>query len=280
VNLEVEVEMEASRHPALLTDNEIAIHPDEEIAYRSISASSMVGLALGLLAPLSLIGPLLWVIPIVGLTVSLAALMRIAASEGALVGRWAALAGLVLCVVSLSTAASRSTIAKVLVSRQARAAAIEWIATLQAGQSQQAFEQTVEGIRAASTPPTKASGEADEHDHSSEDHHGHDHGHDHGPTHTPLEEFQLHPLVHFLMHEGATMEASFERDLGVEFGARRDVQIDQQFTLRSAGDAAQPTATVEIVLVRSSPSAPGPTQWLVSSYASDDLPLPTASNAP
>src|SRR5688572_8269686 len=80
-----------------------AIHAedlDQVANYRSMSGLAIVSLLLGLLAPVCFAAPVFLAIPLFGTALSLFALRRIAASEGALAGKWAATAGLALCVVS------------------------------------------------------------------------------------------------------------------------------------------------------------------------------------
>jgi hypothetical protein len=254
----------------VMTTNKVQDRPDEEITYRSVSVLAIVGLLVGLLAPLSMVAPLLWAIPIVGAAISLAAIVRIAGSDGALVGRGAALIGLALCVASISAAASRAAFSKYFVSREARDVALEWIATLQAGHDQQAFERTVEAARLQSAPPTTTPQQ--EHDHTQQpgDDHGHEHEHEHEDS--PLERFREDPVVDFLMTGGAKLQASFDRDLAVEFAPRKEARIEQQFALRADGHGAAQAVWLQIVLVRSSTSALGPPRWLISKFQSDDLP--------
>lgn len=263
--------METSTRTSVMNDNDVLVHPDEEITYRSVSVLSIVGLVVGLAAPLSLVAPLLWVVPIVGAAISLAAILRIASSDGALVGRGAALVGLVLCVVSISAAASRSGFAKYFVSRQAREVVLEWVAALQAGHSQQAFELTVEGARQSSTPASETQVQGDEQGNQR----GGEPEPDDAPAGSPLEKFLENPVVHFLMTDGANAQASFDRDLAVEFGARGEVHIQQQFTLRWTGsDETTPPVNVQIILTRSGSLASAASRWLVSDFQSDDLPVP------
>jgi len=260
-----------------MTANDVQVGPDEEIAYRSVSVLSIVGLVVGLLAPLGFVAPLLWVIPIVGTAISLAAIVRIAASDGALVGRGAAVVGLALCVASLSAAASRSAVAKFLVSRQARAAALEWIATLQAGEDQRAFERTVEAVRLQSAPPSPSPDP--EHIHSHQP--GDDHHHDEHVS-SPQERFRDDPVVDFLMSDGTKMEARFAGDLSIEFAPRKEMLVEQRFAFLfpTEGGMAEQATFVDIALVRSSTSALGPSRWLISKYRSDDLPRSVATDTP
>src|SRR4051794_40807962 len=85
---------------------------DEAIQYRSVSALALVSLVFGLLSPLSFGMPLLIVIPLFGIGVSIVALRRIAASEGALTGSWAAIVGLFLCIAFALAPFSRDAVVR------------------------------------------------------------------------------------------------------------------------------------------------------------------------
>src|SRR5438874_2243110 len=84
--------------------------PEETSSYRSLSVLAIISLVVGIAAPLAFIGPLLLAIPLFGIALSLVALRQIAASEGALAGRWAAITGLSLCVVSIIAPFSRDMV--------------------------------------------------------------------------------------------------------------------------------------------------------------------------
>jgi hypothetical protein len=248
---------------------------------------SIVALVVGLLSPLSFVAPLLWAVPIVGAAVSLAAIFRIDSSQGALIGRRAALVGLALCVASVSAAASRPMFAQQFISRQARRAALEWIALVQAGQSQQAFERTVASIQSPPTPLSDAQQPGDEREQRSSDEQEHNHEHAAGTRHTvlpgagsPLEQFREKPVVHFLMTDGADMRARYERDLAFSLGPRDDARIEQQFAICSAeGSPSTPSASVEISLLRTRISALVPPRWFVADFQGADLPSQAAASA-
>ncbi len=118
----------------------IGAKSDEDAAYRTVSILALVSLALGLVSPLAFFAPLLMVLPITGAILGLLAVRRIATSDGALIGRTAALAGLVLSVASITAASTRTQLTQYLLSRQARATAVEWFTLLQHGNVEQAFQ--------------------------------------------------------------------------------------------------------------------------------------------
>jgi hypothetical protein len=236
---------------------------EEDVSYRNVSVLSIVSLVVGLISPLSLVAPLLWAIPMIGAALSLAAIFRIASSDGALIGRRAALAALALCVASIAAAASRSVLTQQFISHRARQTALEWIALVQAGDGQRAFDLTVDGNRpaAASSPDTQE-------------------GSDEGAE-SPFERFRKNPVVDFLTTGGAALSARFERDLTIELLTRGEARVEQQYTFQPAeGGKATPAVTVQIDLVRTGPSALVPSRWLVSSFKSDDLPSRAATAVP
>lgn len=70
------------------------------IQYRAISGLAAGGLVVGLVAPVALAHPLLWSVPLAGVILCLLALRQIARHAPALIGRKAAVAGLILSVMS------------------------------------------------------------------------------------------------------------------------------------------------------------------------------------
>ena len=68
------------------------------VEYRSVSAWAVAAFGLAALSAVAVIGPLLWLFPALALIVSLIALAKIRASQGRLLGRGAALLGLLLAI--------------------------------------------------------------------------------------------------------------------------------------------------------------------------------------
>jgi hypothetical protein len=67
--------------------------------YRAVSPLAVGSLVLGLLAPIALVGSLLWIVPALGIALAVLALRAIKQSSGELTGRRAAMVGLVLNAV-------------------------------------------------------------------------------------------------------------------------------------------------------------------------------------
>jgi len=114
---------------------------DAQIAqYRGLSAGAVAGLLIGLLAPLAMIDPLLWVLPVGGILVNGWALRQIARQGPTLLGRRAALAGLVLSTALAATAVTDWSAHRWLLRRQARQFADQWFELLAQGQPQKAYQ--------------------------------------------------------------------------------------------------------------------------------------------
>lgn len=235
-----------------------AFHSDdlEPLAeYRTISSLAIVGLLFGLAAPLCFIMPLLMAIPLVGAAISIVALRQIAASEGALAGRWAAAAGLALCVASAAAAISHSQVTRYLHSQQAEAFAREWIALLLAGNADEAFGLTVEGARPA--PPPEPGEPV--------------------PSETPREHFGHHPLVAALAAAGPDSTIHFDGTTSYESLRTGQLYVGQRFTITpptsAATDEAAKSEPIEAVLTlqRFRSSSQRAARWLVLSHQAPGL---------
>ena len=216
---------------------------------------SIVSLVLGLAAPLALIAPLLFAFPIAGAVVAVLAIRRIAASDGAMVGRMAAVIGLALSIASVSAAFTRTALTQELLSRQARATAFEWFKLLQAGDAERAFLMTTASRQ---SPPPKDP--ADPRAASSE------------PETPPVEKFRVDPVVHFLLDHAQGMPVEYVRDTAFDPASSGGERIQQLFIVGAPADSGHGSATsVEIVLQRVRGFRGAPSQWLVSAHQSDDV---------
>jgi hypothetical protein len=246
------VESETAHEPA-----DVVIGGDEVTTYRTISAVAIIGLLLGIAAPLCLAAPLLLAIPLFGIAVTLLAVARVAASEGTMIGRRAALIGLGLCVGSLFMYGSRELVARQMISRQAREVALEWIKQLQAGNVAEAF-----GLSSASTsqpepPPPRNFPGADE------------------TPPDPATVFRNNPVVRFLTSVGTAAKVHYVRDIKLQRLTRGQAYIQQQY------DVSQPNSdrevSLKIMLERLSSGRQTPAAWTVGDFQSDDLPAPTSA---
>lgn len=246
--------MEPSAHTTAANHSAVVIGMDDEAGYRTISILALVSLVLGLTAPLCLMAPLLFALPIAGTIVALLAIRRIAASDGALIGRAAAVIGLALSIASMTAALTHTALAQELLSRQARATALEWIAFLQAGDAEQAFEQTV-ASKQGSPPPLADSPEAA------------------AETQVPpIDTFRADPVVHFLLAHAKGSPVRYVQDEVFEPGVRGEAIIQQRFEIgASAASAEAPTTSVQLIMKRSRGYNGAASKWLVSAYKSDEV---------
>lgn len=107
--------------------------PHAAIAYRPVSPLAVAAAALGVASTLALVGPVFWLVPIVGAAVSWAALARVGRRDAPQAGRLAALAGLALALGFGVQAVATTATAEWLARGRAQAAARFWLDTVAAG---------------------------------------------------------------------------------------------------------------------------------------------------
>ena len=230
----------------------VGFAPDDEAPYRTISVLSIVGLILGIAAPVAFLAPLLYAIPIVGIAITLLAIRRISLSEDSLIGRKAAVIGLVLSVASISAVFARTALFQELLSRQARVVALDWIGDLQSGDAETAFMLTSASRRSA---PSGADGPPDTVSKLS-----------------PLDTFRADPVVHFLLDHAKGAPVTFVKDTAFDPATAGNERIQQLFRVgvpAEIGDAA--TTTLQVMLQRNGGADGASAPWLVAAYSSDDI---------
>jgi hypothetical protein len=226
---------------------------EEEPAIGAISALAVVSLLLGLAAPLSLAAPLLWAIPLFGVAISLVTIRRIAASDGALIGRRGAVIGLALSVASLSAAASRAFTVDQMLSHEAQEFASGWLASIQEGRTQAAFDLTMESMRGPAPPPPPGQPPSSE------------------PPRDLRQEFQKSPLIQYLSKLGKGAKLNFDHQVGDTSDLGRDGRLSEYFTVSSASGGD--TKSVHIVLAKRTPTGVLDSRWYVTEYGGEDLPV-------
>lgn len=226
---------------------------DDEPTYRSISVMALVSLLLGITAPLCVMAPLLFVLPIAGIVLALLALRNIATSDGTLIGRTAALIGLALSIASICMTVARAKVSEEMLSQQARATAMEWIELLQAGNTDEAFEMT-SARRKSPPPPSPLNAESSQ------------------PASKPIDEFRANPVMHFLVQHAQDADVHYVGDTAFEPGIRGAAMIAQEYDVAASQepDGKSPTR-IQLALERVRGPAGTPWQWLVSNYVSDAL---------
>lgn len=231
---------------------EPAFHTDdlEQVAgYRTLSALAIIGLLFGLASPLCFVAPVFLAIPLFGAALSILAMRRIAASDGVLAGRWAAAAGLVLCIASIMALVSHHLAMRQLRSRQAEEFGRKWIALNVSGKSEPAFRLTVEGSRRPMPfePGTPA------------------------PETNPYDEFLKQPMIRSLAAAGTDSEIEFAGTLDYTPQPRGQFVIQQRFLVTPASTATPSnprTDPLEVVLrlQRSQLMGERQSRWLVATY--------------
>jgi hypothetical protein len=116
--------------------------PDEPelVQYRSLSGLAMAGLLVGLLSWLAMLSPTLWVLPVAGLVINAIALRRLATSAVAMVGRKAALVGLLLSAAFAAAGPVQWTTYRWFMRNEARQFGLMWFDFLAGGEPHKAYE--------------------------------------------------------------------------------------------------------------------------------------------
>jgi hypothetical protein len=223
--------------------------------YQSPSALAIAGLLLGLASPLCVLGLLLWAVPLVGVAVSLAALRRIAASDGALSGRPLAVAGLVLSTAVGCAVVSHATITQQLRGLQAAEVGRHWIALVLAGDTQSAYQLAI-----GYPPPDPNRTE------------------DLGPEGNPYDRFVEGPVVTALLAAGTEAEVRDQGTIkyaalwGNEFVLRRRYLVTPRAA--SGEDGTHPREPIPVLLQMRRAEVPGKTYrtWRVTPLDEANLP--------
>lgn len=116
----------------------------EVIEYQAISAMAVGGLLLGLLAAGAMLWPLLWIVPPLGIVVSLVALWRIEHQPTVLTGKMFALVGLALSVFFVALVPTNKIIYDRAIRQEARHFASIWFDALRNGQVVEAYQLTLD----------------------------------------------------------------------------------------------------------------------------------------
>lgn len=223
--------------------------------YRTLSVLALVSLVIGLASPLAFSAPLALAIPIVGIGIALVALRRISVSDGVLAGRWAALAGFALCVVSLLAVFSYHQVLEHLRVREAQEFGKQWLATLQAGDTKRAFRLTSEGAQPAHPPNEPGMPE---------------------PAKSPYEQFVENPLIGQLTQSTAGGQIQIENTFSYDPGQTGWCWVGQRYAVgpppaKSNGSGRpQSPFRVDLKLQRGRLPGEGGSRWLVVSYQNAD----------
>ena len=117
-------------------------HDTELAAYRALPGQAVLGLILGLLAPLAIVDPLLWTIPALGAVLSWWALRRIRNNAPAMAGRGMAWVGLTLSLLLLAAAPTDWLAYRQLLRHEAQQFSALWFRYLLHDEPQKAHQLT------------------------------------------------------------------------------------------------------------------------------------------
>jgi hypothetical protein len=247
--------VETSTQPATDSRQTAVVGLDEDSNYRTPSVLAIVSLIVGLSAPLVFFAPLLMAIPIAGVVLAFMAIRQINTSEGTLIGLKAAHLALAISVACIAAAFVRTSLTQELLSRQARTTACEWIALLQSGDAEKAFQLTSASRQSAPKAPPGSPEESAQ------------------PQVAPLDAFRADPVVHFLLEQAHDAPAEYVRDEAFDLAATSNARIQQLYKVAvPASEGLSPDTTIEVILQRVRGYAGSPAEWQVAAYQSKDLP--------
>jgi hypothetical protein len=231
-------------HPTVSSDLELN-------EYRSLSPLALVGLVLGLCAPLAFLSPLLIVVPLAGIVFSWLALRQIASSDGMVVGRAIAVAGLVLSLICGAAIPAKSLALRQFTSQQARPIGMEWFALLAKNDPYSALEMTNHPSGRLGPGSTLA----DQYTSSQS-------------LYESLEKFVQDPAVRALLALGDRAEVRYYDDVAFSRGARGSMQIAQLYavTHRQASDEEPITFFVQLGLEKLPGDGTTAGGWQILSY--------------
>jgi hypothetical protein len=221
---------------------------DQTVAYRTFSVLAIIALLFGLASPLCFVGGLLFGIPLIGIAVSALAIRRIDTSEGILAGRWAAVAGLALCIVSLASSFSRNTVGAHLRASQAEAFARDWLGLLAADRTEEAFRLTLEGAQPRPQVPEPGVP---------------------APDKSPYQLFLERPVIRAIQAAGTGATIRLDETLSSRRLGSFHVIVEQEYSVVPApsGDAQATSVEIILTLQRARLTSEAGSRWLVSSYA-------------
>jgi hypothetical protein len=121
-----------------------SMHEVDPETYAAVSGLAVAALVFGILSVAALVDPLAWGIPAVGAVLGAVALARIVRRPGELVGRKAAVAGLLLSLFFGSVAVGERNVYRALLRREARQVARAWFERVAERQPQLAHQLSLD----------------------------------------------------------------------------------------------------------------------------------------
>ena len=223
----------------------------EQTEYRSLTPAAIVGLILGLFSPVAFLSPLLVAVPVVGLVFSLLALRQIAISEGHVVGRPAAMVGLVLSTICATAIPAQAVGMRWLANRQARPVALAWFKHLAENDPYAAIELTVSPDGRQAPGPSLANYYATDE-----------------TAHKRLYDFVNEETVRNLLALGDKATVRFYGDAGFGRLSRGRGQVLQFYAVTYREEpTAEPTTFFVQVLLEKTPATPNsPGGWRIVNH--------------
>ncbi|HEX3599298.1 MAG TPA: hypothetical protein VHU84_04100 [Lacipirellulaceae bacterium] len=229
---------------------------DESTNYHTFSVPAIISLILGLASPLCFGAPLLFAIPLAGCAIAIFALRRIAVSDGALAGRWAAVTGLILSAAMIVAPVSRAYALKVIRTHQAEEFARTWLEMVTSGHTDPAYHLTIDSLRGpAPTPPEQKT-----------------------PPPDPYATFLDSPQVKALVAAGADAKIRLVNLVDYDAQTFPRVFVRQQYEITPAGSASDASpVNVTLTLERTHVAKEGRSRWLVFAIDDGTKPMSTPS---
>jgi hypothetical protein len=217
---------------------------DAELArYQALSAQAVLGLAFGLLGALAVLDPLAWILPPVGLVLSLLALRRIARDAPTLGGRKLALTGLLLSILFSAAAPAEWFTYRWLVRREACQFADHWFEFLRDGQADKAYLLTLDpGFRPRMDDSLAW------------------YFRDNPSSVSDVDRYRARPVVKKLLALGPRAEARYERTENQERHWDRDL-VELVYTVDDTGPGARLPFSVFLQLQRLRFAGAGRAGW-------------------
>jgi hypothetical protein len=201
----------------------------------------------GLLAPLAMFSPSLWVVPTAGILLCVAALRRIASRAPALLGRRSALVGLVVSVTCLAAATSEWTTRRWLIDHEARRFALQWFEFLSQDEPHKACQLSVHPGGRAPLDDKLWDSYAPDPDH---------------PGKGELESFLSEPAVRTLLALGKQAHPRYY-DTERQWRERGDDLVDQVYAVTYQEAGQKKSFFVRLILRRSTSASSGVAGWSV-----------------
>lgn len=238
----------AQRSPARLTSARLPEEPAEVESYRPMSGWAVMAVVLGLLSPLALFAPFLWILPLGGVLASVAALRAIGSVIPPMLGRRGALVGLALSIVFGIAGPVDWACYRWQVRREATRFAMQWFELLRNREPHKAFQ-----LRLAAETRSPLDDSLWQVYYEGSD------------LRQMLEEFLADKTIRTLMALGDSATIRYY-DTEAQEGERDSDILDQSFAVTYAGQEGPTTFFVGLRMERSRPRDSDRAFWRIISH--------------